>query len=87
VLANGIEIAKFKFEETSVRACIVPWELIREQAFLTITFEMPDAARPFDFVENQDDRQLGVALRSLTFAADQFDGARTSITVANLRSL
>jgi hypothetical protein len=77
VRASGETVGEFRLARRSTRACTIPWRLIAGRPRLSLTLEMPDAARPADVVGGTDTRALGVALTRLSLYRDDFETWRT----------
>ncbi len=70
VTVNGVEVGSFVLHRASVRACLLPADLVAARPSLEICFHLPDAARPVDVGLNADRRWLGVAFSTVTLYPD-----------------
>ena len=65
VVVNGVVIDEFVITRRTARACLIPWNLLRDARSLEVVFTTPDAVRPCDVGAGEDQRMLGVAFSSL----------------------
>ncbi len=75
VRVNDVTLADFHIDRRTTRACRIPVPLLRPGAELRIAFATPDAARPADHGQGDDDRVLGINLASLHLYPDIHENA------------
>ncbi len=73
VSANDVEVGNFAIDRAALRTCLVPWDAIKGRSEVHITLDLPDAARPSDFGNSNDRRELGVAVSRMTFYPDVYE--------------
>jgi hypothetical protein len=66
VLANGGEVGDFVVREKTSVECVVPLSLVRKRPeWLALTFRHPDAVRPADISDLQDERRLAFSFEAI----------------------
>jgi hypothetical protein len=73
VFLNNVLMGEFTLSGHTVRACLVPWAAFTLSPEVTISLEVPNAARPCDVGVSDDTRRLGVALSSMALYPDLHD--------------
>ena len=73
VTVNGTEVHRFDPLVRGMVGCAVPGRLIRGRHKIEILLEHPLAASPRDVADEQDDRRLAVAFRSLSLVCAQME--------------
>jgi len=66
LLANGVELGTVTLRALSVIAFDLPEAVVAAGSKIALSFRLPDAARPKDVSDKDDDRLLGVSLRWIT---------------------
>ena len=68
---NGQAVGRNRISQFSVIRVSFPWVLLDDARAVTLTFELPDAARPSDLTDLvQDDRQLGLSFEHVSIWPD-----------------
>ena len=70
IFASGIQCGFMRLENSQTINMLIP-STARTGSTLGITFVLPNAARPSAFDSSSDERQLGVALRSVALDWDR----------------
>ena len=65
VSVNGIAVDEFLIGERATRACLLPWDILRGAAAVSIVFSTPDATKPADVGNGDDTRSLAFAFFSV----------------------
>jgi hypothetical protein len=66
LLIGGVRIGACEVKDIAVIEAEVPAELLGDDNRLTLTLRLPTATRPNELTDSKDDRQLALAVRSLT---------------------
>jgi hypothetical protein len=66
VLIEGVRFGACRVTDVSVLEVVVPPAMLTENNRLTLTLRLPTATRPSEVVASKDQRELALAVRSMT---------------------